>query len=220
MHTGGGVTGSLAFSFRARMRCTSSASIQPMRSEISAAIIVPAATASPCSQVPYPAAPAITRHAHSHVQTVGHTAVLHSASTALAPCWQAERRPEHVSMAWPKVWPKLRVARKPPSRSSAATTSALLTHDLSIAYVNACEAGSASTPQHTKPHHSSGYAHSRPASLCVAATATQQQATSTSGSRCSKRSMFCSNHSNSGASRINPYFIISALFVSRQRQRN
>ena len=32
----------------------------------------------------------------------------------------------------------------------------------------------------------------------------------TSGSRCNRRSMFCSSHSNSGASRINPYLMISA----------
>src|SRR6266571_2817318 len=34
-----------------------------------------------------------------------------------------------ASIAWPTVWPKLRIARRPASRSSAATTSALISTD-------------------------------------------------------------------------------------------
>lgn len=57
-----------------------------------------------------------------------------------APSGEHTNAPVHVSMAWPKVWPKFRVARTPPSFSSAATTSALLTQERSMAYVNACRA--------------------------------------------------------------------------------
>ncbi len=46
--------------------------------------------------------------------------------------------PRPVSMACPKVWPRLRVALTPPSLSSAATTAALLRQDCSMAYVHAC----------------------------------------------------------------------------------
>ena len=47
----------------------------------------------------------------------------------------ARRAPPHArtSIACPNVWPRLSVARTPPSRSSAATTSALFTHERSIA---------------------------------------------------------------------------------------
>ena len=39
-------------------------------------------------------------------------------------------------MAWPKVWPKLKMARNPDSRSSWPTTRALISHDRWTAYVS------------------------------------------------------------------------------------
>lgn len=51
----GGPVGSSAFSSRATVLCRISTSIHPKRTDMSAAITIPAATASPCSHTPAPA---------------------------------------------------------------------------------------------------------------------------------------------------------------------
>eukprot|EP00890_Picochlorum_soloecismus_P003271 jgi/Picsp_1/3945/NSC_01457-R1_---NA--- len=53
-----------------------------------------------------------------------------------SPCSQVPY-PDAASMACPKVCPRFKVARTPPSLSSAATTSALLAQLLWMAYLNA-----------------------------------------------------------------------------------
>ena len=79
-----------------RSRCSSVN--QPNCFDISSAITVPADTASPCNQTPYPCS---------------------------------------VSIAWPKVCPKFKVARSPASRSSAETTRAFAAQDCSMVFINA-----------------------------------------------------------------------------------
>ena len=47
-------------------------------------------------------------------------------SATASPCSRREPNPVSASRAWPKVWPKLRRARSPSSRSSPATISAFI----------------------------------------------------------------------------------------------
>mmetsp|Transcript_7140 Transcript_7140/g.16575 ORF Transcript_7140/g.16575 Transcript_7140/m.16575 type:complete len:202 (+) Transcript_7140:173-778(+) len=113
----GNFRGKSALSSISYIRCFNPSSIQPIFSDMVAAIAVPIATPSPCRKVPYP---------------------------------------DPFSMACPKVWPRLSVARMPASFSSAWTTSDLFSQDRFMAYLMASESRPTSLSMFSSCHAKNG----------------------------------------------------------------